>query len=148
MFLPWRAPWAEEPGRLQSTGPQKVGHNLAPKPHRSFLAERTLEQSSELTVSTLWARPCPRPARGLPGVSQARAQGVCHSLVLHHPPCNPSCDRGHQSLMAGGLGHVSSGHHRGLCADETPISLTFMMSFLQISLHPKLEDSVPSKEHF
>ena len=26
-ILAWRIPWTEEPGRLQSTGPQKVGHN-------------------------------------------------------------------------------------------------------------------------
>ena len=25
--LAWRIPWTEEPGRLQSTGPQTVGHN-------------------------------------------------------------------------------------------------------------------------
>ena len=23
----WRIPWTEEPGRLQSMGPQRVGHN-------------------------------------------------------------------------------------------------------------------------
>ena len=26
-ILTWRIPWTEEPGRLQSTGPQKVGHD-------------------------------------------------------------------------------------------------------------------------
>ena len=26
-ILPWRIPWAEEPGQLQSTGLQRVGHN-------------------------------------------------------------------------------------------------------------------------
>ena len=25
-ILAWRIPWAEEPGRLQSRGPQRVGH--------------------------------------------------------------------------------------------------------------------------
>ena len=25
--LAWRIPWTEEPGRLQSTGPQRVGHD-------------------------------------------------------------------------------------------------------------------------
>ena len=25
--LPWRMPWTEEPGRLQSMGSQRVGHN-------------------------------------------------------------------------------------------------------------------------
>ena len=26
-ILAWKIPWAEEPGRLQSTGPQRVGHD-------------------------------------------------------------------------------------------------------------------------
>ena len=28
-ILAWRIPWTEEPGGLQSMGPQKVGHNCA-----------------------------------------------------------------------------------------------------------------------
>ena len=28
-ILSWEVPWTEEPGRLQSTGLQRVGHNLA-----------------------------------------------------------------------------------------------------------------------
>ena len=30
-ILAWRIPWTEEPGRLQSMGPRKVGHDLATK---------------------------------------------------------------------------------------------------------------------
>ena len=26
-ILAWRIPWTEEPGRLQSMGPQRFGHN-------------------------------------------------------------------------------------------------------------------------
>ena len=26
-ILAWKTPWTEEPGRLQSTGSQRVGHN-------------------------------------------------------------------------------------------------------------------------
>jgi len=26
-ILPWRIPWTEEPGRLQPTGSQRVGHD-------------------------------------------------------------------------------------------------------------------------
>ena len=29
--LAWKIPWTEEPGRLQSTGSQRVGHNLVTK---------------------------------------------------------------------------------------------------------------------
>ena len=28
-ILPWRIPWTEEPGRLQSTGSQRIRHDLA-----------------------------------------------------------------------------------------------------------------------
>ena len=28
-ILAWRIPWSEEPGRLQSMGPQRVGHDRA-----------------------------------------------------------------------------------------------------------------------
>ena len=31
--LPWRIPWREEPGRLQSMGSQRVGHDLATSLH-------------------------------------------------------------------------------------------------------------------
>ena len=31
-ILAWRIPWTEKPGRLQSTGSQRVGHDLAMKP--------------------------------------------------------------------------------------------------------------------
>ena len=27
IILAWRIPWTEEPGRLRSTGSQRVGHN-------------------------------------------------------------------------------------------------------------------------
>jgi len=32
-ILAWEIPWAEELGRLQSMGSQRVGHNLATKHH-------------------------------------------------------------------------------------------------------------------
>ena len=32
-FLAWRIPWTQEPGGLQSTGSQRVRHNLATNAH-------------------------------------------------------------------------------------------------------------------
>ena len=32
-ILAWEIPWTKEPGRLQSMGSQRVGHNSAPKHH-------------------------------------------------------------------------------------------------------------------
>ena len=33
-ILAWRIPWTEEPGRLQSMGSKRVGHDLATKPQQ------------------------------------------------------------------------------------------------------------------
>ena len=35
-IIAWRIPWTEEPGGLQSTGPQRVGHNWATSLHFKF----------------------------------------------------------------------------------------------------------------
>ena len=35
--IAWKIPWTEEPGRLQSTGLQRVGHNWATSLHVSFI---------------------------------------------------------------------------------------------------------------
>ena len=36
-ILAWRIPWMEEPGRLQSMGSQRVGHDWATSPHFTSL---------------------------------------------------------------------------------------------------------------
>ena len=36
-ILAWKIQWTEEPGELQSTGSQTVGHNLATKQHRGCM---------------------------------------------------------------------------------------------------------------
>ena len=36
-ILAWKIPWTEEPGRLQSMGSQRVGHNLAIKQQQQIL---------------------------------------------------------------------------------------------------------------
>ena len=65
-ILAWEMPWAEEPGGLQSMGPQRIRHNLAPKPPPPLLPSREdPKQASELIASTLCARPYPRLAHGL-----------------------------------------------------------------------------------
>ena len=33
-ILAWRIPWTEEPGGLQSTGSQRVGHDLGTEPQQ------------------------------------------------------------------------------------------------------------------
>ena len=36
-ILAWKIPWTKEPGRLQSMGSQRVGHDLATKPQKLIL---------------------------------------------------------------------------------------------------------------
>ena len=43
-ILAWRIPLAEEPGRLQSTGSQRVRHDLTTKQHRTFYKVFTFEK--------------------------------------------------------------------------------------------------------
>ena len=38
-ILAWEIPWTEEPGRLQSTGSQKVGHDLATKQQKVYIRD-------------------------------------------------------------------------------------------------------------
>ena len=57
--LAWRIPWREEPGRLQSMGSQRVGHNWATSlsftfqraPYRKVFKKRHLKH----TASTKWS---------------------------------------------------------------------------------------------
>ena len=57
-ILAWKTPWTEEPGRLQSMGSQKVGHNWATKTHflicKSKSCEHLLFESFQHPFSILW----------------------------------------------------------------------------------------------
>ena len=44
-ILAWKIPWMEEPGRLQSVGLQRAGHNLATKQHTHIVKEMTTHSS-------------------------------------------------------------------------------------------------------
>ena len=37
--LAWKIPWTEEPGRLQSMGSRRVGHDLVTQQQQCFLLE-------------------------------------------------------------------------------------------------------------
>ena len=39
-ILAWKIPWTEEPGGLQSMGPQRVGHNLVTKQQKSLKRQK------------------------------------------------------------------------------------------------------------
>ena len=40
--IAWKIPWTEEPGTLQSMGPQRVGHDLATKPTNQTVPQMTV----------------------------------------------------------------------------------------------------------
>ena len=51
--LAWRIPWTEKPGRLQSTGSQRVGHNWATSLSLSYPSEsRQNENHNQKTNQT------------------------------------------------------------------------------------------------
>ena len=43
LFLAWKVPWTEEPGRLQSIGSQRVGHDRATSLRRKIKLRKTLQ---------------------------------------------------------------------------------------------------------
>ena len=45
-ILAWRIPWTEKPGRLQSIGLQRVGHDLETKKQQFNVLGKFLELSS------------------------------------------------------------------------------------------------------
>ena len=72
-ILAWRIGWTEEPGRLQSMGSQRVGHNQASYTHTHFL------WASQITVLPLV------PLGGtVHGAKLPRA--LSHYQVLHFLP--------------------------------------------------------------
>ena len=51
--LAWEIPWTEEPGRLQSMGLQRVGHDLVTKHTRTYIvAMKTLSYHKPLSSQT------------------------------------------------------------------------------------------------
>ena len=44
--LAWRIPWTEEPGRPQSTGSQRVGHDRETKHSTAHIAFRPLDSAT------------------------------------------------------------------------------------------------------
>ena len=42
-ILAWRIPWTEEPGRLQSIGSQRVGHDLSDLAHTARIGDYRLD---------------------------------------------------------------------------------------------------------
>ena len=67
-ILAWEIPWTEEPGRLQSMGSQRVGHNIVTKQrirssrdkqkyHRTTLishASKVMQKPSKLGFNSTW----------------------------------------------------------------------------------------------
>ena len=78
-ILAWRIPWMEEPGRLQSTGSQRVGHNWA----TSLSNHRTKIQppaSGKLQLLAWYGKTQPTPSRSTsfrtPWTSQPAVSGT------------------------------------------------------------------------
>ena len=53
-ILAWRIPWMEKPGRLQSTGSQRVGHDWATSLSLSFIVQK--DHVQQLTSLSIWWR--------------------------------------------------------------------------------------------
>ena len=64
-------PWTEEPGRLQSMEPQRVGHNLETKRHTNTTSVLVFPPPVAAIENAQWMSRDHRPARIIP-LSTAR----------------------------------------------------------------------------
>ena len=93
-ILGWKTPWTEEPGRLQSMGLQRAGHNWAP----TCIVLCLVTQSCLTLCNT---KDCSPPGSSVLGDSLSKNTGVgFHALLqLSSQPR----DRTQASLIAGGF---------------------------------------------
>ena len=62
--LAWRIPWTEEPGELQSTGSQRVGHDLATKQQAQLAPYKAIRGIKTFSWGQGTSRqPCPPTKR-------------------------------------------------------------------------------------
>ena len=92
-ILAWRIPWMDKPGRLQSTGSQRVGHDWATSLSLSFIVQK--DHVQQLTSLSIWWRWHSDSSAGkesscnagdlgsIPGLGRSPADGNgSHSSVL------------------------------------------------------------------
>ena len=82
IILAWEIPWTGEPGRLQSMGSQRVGHNLATKQQQCYLGCLALVKSPHVRgFIPGYSRVFLRPAGG--AVSTFCSPAVISAVPLH-----------------------------------------------------------------
>ena len=69
--LAWRIPWMEEPGGLQSTGSQRVGHDWATS--LSLSVPKNIQISKDLSHQISWNRVCQSTLNSLRGCWRSTA---------------------------------------------------------------------------
>ena len=60
-ILAWRIPWTEKPGRLQSMGSQRVGHDWVTSPSPSYWQKKKNSNSNSYSTSSSLSYPSLRP---------------------------------------------------------------------------------------
>ena len=85
-ILAWRIPWTEEPGGLQSTGSQRVGHNWVTSLHLAFPFSRRSSQPRDRTqVSRIAGRCFTIWATREGNSSWVTSRWCCESAALNMP---------------------------------------------------------------
>ena len=87
-ILAWRIPWTEEPGKLQSMGSQRVGHNLVTKQQGNFAYWLHWIDKSTNVCCGERAPPVAKVMRKEARHTQRgdRASGVPLEILEHLPP--------------------------------------------------------------
>ena len=102
--LAWRIPWREEPGRLQSMGLQRVGHDWATSLTHSLILFTSLEfgQGLEKDIAMhssilAWKNPMDR---GAWRATVHRVARVVHDSVTKPPPVGTACRQSSLDCLA------------------------------------------------
>ena len=83
-ILAWRIPWTEEPGGLQSTGSQRVGHNGAHSTCTSFHSHKAAESGFKTRRSDSGTASPDHPRKAIPLLEHALPVVRATSAVPRH----------------------------------------------------------------
>ena len=86
-ILAYRIPWTEEPGRLQSIGLQRVGHDLSDLEHR---------RAHLFPITTDDFKKCNSTKKS----SQALRVSMGEDAFLYHPSLQPPCMPSQAGIVA------------------------------------------------
>ena len=78
----WKIPWTEEPGRLQSMGSKRVGHDLATKQQTATIMEKNMKKNIRPSESLCCTAESKYMVRSLGQEEPLEKEMVTYSSIL------------------------------------------------------------------